>query len=151
MRAGIETKAAKAGALRGRSGRKRRDRAEKSCPGFDLRGELRTTGPYLPAKWRSQRNGQVFRVRKGSGASAGNDQRGERRKPVPPPDCMGPGPRSKEGPLLYRNGVSFGDYIRFYPWLISEERPVRLFGQGRRLQELTGLGVGHSLIRLPVQ
>ena len=107
MRAGIETKAAKAGALRGRSGRKRRDRAEKSCPGFDLRGELRTTGPYLPAKWRSQRNGQVFRVRKGSGASAGNDQRGERRKPVPPPDCMGPGPRSKEGPLLYRNGVSF--------------------------------------------
>ena len=109
MRARIETKAAKAGALRGRSGRKRRDRAENSRPGFDLRCELPKTGPYLRAKRRSQRDGRVFRVRKGSGASAGKDHRGidesrenGRRKPLTAFSAI---KRSYKAPLSGFEGV----------------------------------------------
>lgn len=72
MRARIETKAAKAGALRGRSDRKRRDRAQKAPR---IRSERRSpesrTLPYLP-------NG-VRNVTRAFRASGPGTARGPRR------------------------------------------------------------------------
>ena len=53
---------------------------KKGRAGFDLSGDLRKTGPYLPAKRRSQGDGVVPRVRTANAARTGTDHRGERRK-----------------------------------------------------------------------